>query len=639
MAVGSCDEVLFARVLALLGGDAATARSICGAPDVAILGADGAVTRWMVGQWRTTQQALQQVQNGLNVSFVLTSAYQIFVMQLGFALFAAGVVRPKNIVAIFLKNLFDTCIAGIVFYLVGYAFAFGAKDGDANGFIGNWNFALSSSGAGAGRSGDGPQPWHLFVWNWSFCSAATTILSGSIAERGTFVAYSIYAAVMPSWVYPVVAHWLWSPFGWLSVRNGPNRILGIGAIDYAGSGVVHLVGGTAALVGSFMVGPRVGRFGGDGISPQVYRATAAPQLYLMGTLLLWFGWYGFNPGSRLQIADDVSSMVVGRTAVVTTLSACAGALTGLLLSYTRHKVWDLLSTCVGALAGLVSVTSGCSVLEPWAAIICGIIATFVCEAGDDLLERFKIDDPVSAFPLHGLGGAWGLIFTGLMAKESYIQQVYGVAPGGHRMGLFYGGHAQLLLCQSIAVAVIAGWTLTNMIVLFYVLKRARILRVPADKEVAGMDLTECGQFNARGAVHLQSSKLLTMKGDILLSAFSVERRINGITGFDVSLRNRSTSHAHAGLIMACVPADGTAAVVTSATAAGGSAAAVAIASDASAAGISTINSCGCADAVGDCGGTVNAAAALMVTDAPPPTPDRDGSVHVSCCSNAMCRTG
>ncbi|GLC74174.1 hypothetical protein PLESTF_001470100 [Pleodorina starrii] len=547
-AVGFCDHLVLARVLALLGGDDAAARSICASPDVSALGADGAVTRWTVGQMRATRGSLEQVQNGLNVSFVLASAYQVFVMQLGFALFAAGVVRPKNIVAIFLKNLFDTCIAGLAFYLVGYAFAFGAKDGSSNGFIGNWDFALSFTDGSAGQTGLLP-PWHLFIWNWSFCSAATTILSGSIAERATFSSYTIYAAIMPAWVYPVVAHWLWSPYGWLSARNTADRILGIGAIDYAGSGVVHLVGGTAALVGSIVVGPRAGRFSGEGVSARLYRSTAAPQLYLMGTLLLWFGWYGFNPGSRLEIADDISSTVVGRTAVTTTLSACSGALTSLLISYSRHKVWDLLSTCMGVLAGLVSVTSGCSVIEPWAAIICGFVAAFVCEGGDQLLERLKIDDPVSAFPLHGMCGAWGLLFTGLLAKEGYIQQVYRVDPGHHRMGLFYGGHAKLLLCQVIAISVIVCWTASNMTALFWGLRLAGWLRVDAEKEAAGMDLAACGQFNAQGAVHVHSSKVPTTKGgDMLLSAMSMDRRLNGGPGLDLSLRNPPSANpsAHAG---------------------------------------------------------------------------------------------
>ncbi|GIL76886.1 hypothetical protein Vretimale_8643 [Volvox reticuliferus] len=540
MGIGSCDDQLFARVLALLGGDDVAAKYVCSASDVGTLGADGAVMRWAVGQLRTTQGSLEQVQQGLNVSFVLTSAYQVFVMQLGFALFAAGVVRPKNIVSIFLKNFFDTCIAGIAFYLVGYAFAFGSKDGKSNGFIGNWDFALSSTDGGPGRSA--PLPWHLFIWNWSFCSAATTILSGSIAERGTFASYTIYAAVMPAWVYPVVAHWLWSPQGWLSARNKEDRILGVGAIDYAGSGVVHLVGGTAALVGSILVGPRAGRFGGGGMSGHLYRATAAPQLYLMGTLLLWFGWYGFNPGSRLAIADNVSATVVGRTAVTTTLSACAGALTGLLFAYGRHKVWDLLSTCIGALAGLVSVTSSCSVIEPWAAIICGVVGAFVCEGFDRLLERLEIDDPVSAFPLHGGCGAWGLIYTGLMAKGAYVQQVYGVAPGGHRMGIFYGGHAQLLLCQVIALCVVVGWSLANMSLLFWGLRLAKLLRVTPDKEAAGMDLAACGQFNAQGACHVHSSKVNGTKGtEMFLSAILIERRVNGGPGFDTSLRNSSSS--------------------------------------------------------------------------------------------------
>ncbi|GFR50812.1 hypothetical protein Agub_g13087, partial [Astrephomene gubernaculifera] len=181
--MSGCSNSDYSRVLQLVGNSAVDASSICNGLAVASLGPDAAVTQWMVGQLRQTQDELKQVEHGLDVSFVLTSAYQVFVMQLGFALFAAGVVRPKNIVSIFLKNFFDTCIAGIAFYLIGYAFAFGTRSGTGgNGFIGYWDFALSATDGRPGQP-SGPLPWHLFVWNWSFCSAATTILSGSIAER------------------------------------------------------------------------------------------------------------------------------------------------------------------------------------------------------------------------------------------------------------------------------------------------------------------------------------------------------------------------------------------------------------------------------------------------------------------------
>ncbi|KAG2487831.1 hypothetical protein HYH03_013548 [Edaphochlamys debaryana] len=535
MALAGCSVEQAAQVLALTGGDTAAAGAICSGGDVGALGAAGAVTKWTVGQLRTAQEDLAAVQTGLDTAFVLSSAYQVFMMQLGFALFAAGVVRPKNTVAIFLKNLFDTCIAGVAFYLLGYSFAFGALE-PTNGFIGYGDFALSAT-----TSGPPPNPWHLFVWNWSFCSAATTILSGSIAERGTFVGYTLYAVFMPAWVYPVVVHWLWSPNGWLSAKNAEDRILGVGAIDYAGSGVVHLMGGMAALVGSAFVGPRVGRFATAGsagtgeASSQLYRATAAPHLYLMGTLILWFGWFGFNPASRLTISDAVSATIVGRTAVTTTLSGCCGALAGLGFTYWRHRVWDLLSTCIGALAGMVAVTSGCSVIEPWAAIICGSLAPLWYEAGEALLERLKIDDPVSAFPLHACCGVWGLLFTGLLASENYITQVYNITPGHNRMGLFYGGHAQLLLCQFIAVCVIAGWSAFNMTVLFGGLHFSGLLRVGAEKEAAGMDLASCGQYNAPGAVNIHSSKVST-KADTVLAAISMDRRANGGPGMDYSLR-------------------------------------------------------------------------------------------------------
>ncbi|MEW5318528.1 MAG: hypothetical protein WDW38_009744 [Sanguina aurantia] len=504
----SCSDRDLATVSALLGNDSATAAIICSTYDVHGLGGPtNALLAWTVSQLAHTNEALAATKHGLNTSFILASTYQVFMMQIGFALYAAGVVRAKNLVAILIKSFTDTCIAALMFYIIGYGLQVGIRRNDprpSEGFIGQGDFALYST-----QTQNPQHPYELWMWQWSFCAVSTTILSGSIAERATFGSYIIYAFFYTAWTYPVIAHWIWSPTGWLSAYN-PEAILGSGAVDYAGSGVVHTVGGIASFVGALFVGARIGRFD-NGLSVRAFRGNS-PSLYLMGTFLLWFGWYGFNPGSRLGIDTYDSAEVVARTAVTSTLSAGSAALTALLIVYHRTHTWDLLATCTGALAGLVAITSGCSVVEPWAAIICGVVAAPCYVYGEVLMEHLRVDDPVSACPLHSLSGLWGLFFTGLMAKESFLVQVYNKPAGQHLMGIFYGGHGQLLLCQVIAMVVIVAWTAVMMSALFGAMRFFGILRVHIEEEALGMDTALCGAPGGAGMVDFRDAKVLDLAG-------------------------------------------------------------------------------------------------------------------------------
>lgn len=481
--VFSCTPSQLANVTALVGGDANAAAAVCGSQNVAAVGPQNAVITWTVGMLSTQQESIAEVAYGLDTSFVLFSSYQVFVMQAGFALYAAGVVRAKNVHMILLKNFMDAAIASMTFYLIGYGLAFGDKNDNANGFIGNWDFALSSTMAQT------PSPSWFFFWNWAFCAASTTILSGSIAERATFHSYLMYSCFMTIWVYPAVAHWLWAPKGWLSPRRD-NPILGSGAIDFAGSGVVHMVGGWASIMASIATGPRIGRFDGS-LSITAFKGSSA-SLYVLGTLLLWYGWYGFNPGSNLGISNYILASSVPRTAICTTLSAGAGAVCAMLLSFWRTKTWDLLQACTGALAGMVAVTAGCGIITPWAAIICGAVSAPIYLYGDALMERLQIDDPVGAFPVHGLCGVWGVLYVGLMGNEQYIVELYGKQPGQHLMGIFYGGHGQLLLCQFLEIISIIAWSSFWIGGLFFLLRYLQVLRVPAEVEAQGMDGAGCG---------------------------------------------------------------------------------------------------------------------------------------------------
>ncbi|KAF5826379.1 ammonium transporter AmtB-like domain-containing protein [Dunaliella salina] len=308
---GNCSEAQYEDVLRVTASEQA-ASAVC-ALDVATLGVQNAVLQWTVSRIQAQEERAKEMEYGMDTSFLLMSAYQVFLMQAGFALYAAGVVRAKNIAME---------LATIVRANAGV------------GFIGHSDFALQES------EENNPTNYAYWFWNWAFSAAATTILSGSIAERATFHAYLMYSFFMTIFVYPVVSHWMWSEDGWLNPHN-PRAILGSGAIDFAGTSVVHLMGGFASMVGSLATGPRTGRF--DSLLPRSAFKGGSPALYVLGTFLLWFGWYGFNPGSFLGVHNHHLAEGVSRTAVCTTLSTGTAAIFTLFLAYGRTHTWDLLS--------------------------------------------------------------------------------------------------------------------------------------------------------------------------------------------------------------------------------------------------------------------------------------------------------
>lgn len=269
-----------------------------------------------------------------NSSFLLHSAALVFIMQAGFAMLCAGSVRSKNTVNILLKNVLDACVGTICFYLIGFGVAYGrGSNGESNSFIGMGSFALHDFAPLAGMPTSGgylervaSQGWSFFLFQWTFAAATATIVSGSMAERTTIVSYLAYSIFLTSFVYPVLAHWVWDSAGWLSAFNS-SPLLGTGMFDFAGSGVVHMTGGFAGLTGAYFVGPRIGRFGPDG-TPEDMRGHSQP-LVVLGTFILWFGWYGFNPGSYLITDSAIASEVIARTAVTTTMAAGYGMFVGL----------------------------------------------------------------------------------------------------------------------------------------------------------------------------------------------------------------------------------------------------------------------------------------------------------------------
>jgi Amt family ammonium transporter len=259
-----------------------------------------------------------------------------------------------------------------------------------------------------------------------------------------------------------------------------------GMLDFAGSGIVHMTGGVAGLVGAAIVGPRTGRFAPDGrVNPMP--GHSAP-LVVLGTFILWVGWYGFNPGSQLAIASVGDATVAARTAVTTTLAAAGGGVSAMALNYYLYHVWDLIAVCNGALAGLVSVTAGCSIIEPWAALLCGMLGAVVIHFSSKLLLRLQIDDPLEAAPMHGFCGAFGVIYNGFMAKPSYVRAVF----GGDEYGVFYGGSGKLLGAQIVGVLVIAAWVGTNLAGFFFLMKKMNLLRTTVEEENLGLDESKHG---------------------------------------------------------------------------------------------------------------------------------------------------
>ncbi|KAK6781100.1 hypothetical protein RDI58_023284 [Solanum bulbocastanum] len=425
----------------------------------------------------------------IDTTYLLFSSYLVFSMQLGFAMLCAGSVRAKNTMNIMLTNVLDAAAGGLFYYLFGFAFAWG---GPSNGFIGRHFFGLKEIPS---NSFD----YSNFLYQWAFAIAAAGITSGSIAERTQFVAYLIYSSFLTGFVYPVVSHWFWSPDGWASPGYS-NLLFGSGVIDFAGSGVVHMVGGIAGFYGALIEGPRIGRFDHTGRSVALRGHSAS--LVVLGTFLLWFGWYGFNPGSfnKILITYDGATggyygqwSAVGRTAVTTTLAGCTAALTTLFGKRILSGHWNVTDVCNGLLGGFAAITAGCSVVEPWAAIICGFVAAIVLIGCNMLAEKFKYDDPLEAAQLHGGCGAWGIIFTALFAKGEFVDQVYPGKPGRPH-GLFMGGGGKLLGAHIIQILVIIGWVSATMGPLFYILHRFKLLRISSEDEMAGMDLTRHGGF-------------------------------------------------------------------------------------------------------------------------------------------------
>jgi Amt family ammonium transporter len=404
----------------------------------------------------------EAVQVVLDNIWVLIAAILVIFMQAGFALVEAGLTRAKSVANIMMKNLMDFAVGVLVFAAVGFAFAFG----EGNGFIGTEGWFLNSETFSAG--------WlnlslpTFFIFQVAFAATAATIVSGAMAERTKFKAYFIYSALITAIVYPIIVHWVWGG-GWLSTLGTPYH-------DFAGSGVVHTTGGIAALVGTAILGPRIGKYAADG-TPRAIPGHSIP-FAIIGCFILLIGWFGFNPGSELAADSAVPAI-----AVTTLLAGVAGALIATLVTWFKDGKPDVAMAGNGLLAGLVGITAGCAALNNWSAVIVGAIAGALVVGSVYFFDRIRIDDPVGAISVHGICGIWGVIAVGLFAAEEsdYWKQ-----------GLFFGGGTDQLLSQLLGIAAIVAFTAVAMTIVFMAIKYTIGLRVSPTEEVEGLDVHEHG---------------------------------------------------------------------------------------------------------------------------------------------------
>lgn len=401
--------------------------------------------------------SITDITNSINSLWVLIAACLVMFMQAGFALVEVGFTRAKNGANILMKNLLDYAVGSLAFWFIGYSIMFGE---DMSGMMGKITMFFGDD------TMDGLPPYTTLMFQTVFAATAATIVSGAMAERTKFAAYLIYSVFITLIIYPVSGHWTWGG-GWLSK---------MGFIDFAGSTVVHSVGGWAALIGAYLVGPRVGKFiKGKPVAIPGHNLV----LGTLGVFILWLGWFGFNPGSQLAAVGKDNAIAVSHIFVTTNLAAAAGAIASMIISWFRYKKPSLSVTLNGALAGLVGITAGCAAVSVGSAVIigaiCGVILVFSLEFIEKVL---KIDDPVGAISVHGICGAVGTLLVGVFAKE---------------VGLINGGGFGQLGIQAIGVFSTMAWVVVTSFVLFKAVQLTVGLRESDRVQEEGLDIYEHGE--------------------------------------------------------------------------------------------------------------------------------------------------
>ena len=418
--------------------------------------------------------------SAVNTIWVLLGAALVFFMQAGFSMCEAGFTRAKNTGNILMKNLMDFCIGTPCFWLFGFGVMFGtgtALFGKIDPLImGDYSAILP----------EGVPLWAYAIFQTVFCATSATIVSGAMAERTKFSAYCIYSAVISLFIYPISGHWIWGG-GWLAR---------LGFHDFAGSTCVHMVGGICALIGAAMLGPRIGKYDKNGKPRAIlgHNLTAAA----LGVFILWFCWFGFNGASTVSMDSDADLISAGRVFFNTNLAAAVACVTTLLFTWVRYKKPDVSMTYNAALAGLVGITAGCDAVAPLGAAIMGVVFGIAVVLSVEFFDKVaRVDDPVGAVSVHCVCGALGTILTGLFATGVSTEK-----------GLFYGGGAHFLGVQALGVVSVAAYTAVLITITFWVLKHTVGLRVSAEDEIMGLDISEHGLPTAYGGIAMLPEELL-----------------------------------------------------------------------------------------------------------------------------------
>lgn len=428
---------------------------------------------------RETLDALKaSIAVGMDTVWVLFAAFLVFFMNLGFAMVESGLARAKNTVNILAKNFIVFAIASLSFYAIGWGLMFG----NGNPFMGleglffvngaDTSPAIGEAykGAYSAISWTGVPLWAKFFFQLVFAGTAATIVSGAVAERIKFSSFIFFSFILVGIMYPLTGHWIWGG-GWLA---------SLGMFDFAGSTVVHSVGGWSALAGVLLLGPRLGKYRADGSVNPIYGHNMS--LVTLGGLVLWFGWFGFNPGSTMAVGDGSA---IAHVAVTTNTAAAAAILSSTFMSWVIQKKPDLSMIINGALAGLVAITAPCAFVSVGSSAIIGLVAGVLVVLAVMMFDRLKIDDPVGALSVHLVNGIFGTLAVGLFAQD----KITGTATGS---GLFFGGGLKLLASQAIGVVAVGAFTFVLALVVWYVIRLVMGMRVSREEEIAGLDLGEHG---------------------------------------------------------------------------------------------------------------------------------------------------
>lgn len=400
--------------------------------------------------------SINNLAGGIDTVWVLLCAALVFIMEGGFAFLEAGFIRAKNSLNIVMKVFTDCTLGMLAYWAIGFGIMFGL---DRAGIIGTSGFFLEG---GTDHINLRVPVYAYWIFQAAFAMAVASIVSGAVAERMKFSSYMVFTVLITGVIYPISGHWVWGSGGWLA---------DLGMLDFAGSAAVHAVGGWSALAAVLVLGPRQGKYNEDG-SLNVLPAHNM-HLAFLGTFILWFGWFGFNPGSSLSGLD----MNIARIAVTTNLAAAAGGTAGAIFTRLRWGKPDPSMAMNGALAGLAAVTAGCAYISPAGAVTIGLVAGVLVVLAVGFFDRIKADDPVGAIAVHGVCGTWGALAVGLFAEKG---------------GFLYGGGVKLLGVQALGVLSVSFWAFGATFVVFVILKKLMGIRVSPEEEAEGLDINEHG---------------------------------------------------------------------------------------------------------------------------------------------------